>query len=182
MKRAEAKERTRDALLLAALESFAEQGLEGPSLDAISARADRTRGAFYVHFADREALIEGVVERVMREYLGALALAASTGGGTGAILDAFAELLLQAPQSERPFLRLGTRNFHLILDAGARYPKVYDLLDGTVVQGSTLLATTLGNPDLADTLVALVMGLLSFRTKDVDARIGRIHRALRELL
>ena len=182
MRRAEAKERTRDALLLAALERFADQGLEGPSLDAICAAADRTRGAFYVHFPDREALIEGVVERVMREYLDALGVAAATGGGPRAIVGAFATLLVEAPESDRPFLRLGTRNFHLILDAGARYPRVHELLDRTVVQGSAVLAATIGDPGLAETLVALVLGLLSFRPGDFEARVERIHAALLALL
>ena len=181
MGRAEAKEQTRDALLLAALESFADEGLEGPSLDAISARAGRTRGAFYVHFSDREALVEAVVERVMREYLEALA-AASTSGGLHAIVGAFGDLLLEAPDSPRPFLRLGTRHFHLILAAGARYPRVRKQLDGAILQGSTLLGATLGDPGLADTLTALLMGLLCYRPADVEPRIHRIRATLEGLL
>jgi AcrR family transcriptional regulator len=64
-----AKQQTRDALVAAALELFVEQGLSGPSLDAICERAGFTRGAFYVHFADRDALLVAAMERVGEEFL-----------------------------------------------------------------------------------------------------------------
>jgi AcrR family transcriptional regulator len=61
--REQAKAETREAIITAAIGAFAEQGLDGPSLDAICARAGYTRGAFYVHFKDREDLIAAVIER-----------------------------------------------------------------------------------------------------------------------
>lgn len=67
-RREAAKADTRAALIDAAMASFAEEGLDNPSLDAICERAGYTRGAFYVHFQDREDLIRAVSER----YLGAL--------------------------------------------------------------------------------------------------------------
>ena len=60
-----AKEQTRRALLASALRMFSEQGLDGPSLDAICEDAGYTRGAFYVHFKNREALIVAVVSDVI---------------------------------------------------------------------------------------------------------------------
>ncbi len=59
------KEETREALIAAATREFAENGLDAPSLDAICARAGFTRGAFYVHFRDKDDLIVAVVERVL---------------------------------------------------------------------------------------------------------------------
>jgi len=59
------KAETREALILAAMSEFSEQGLEAPSLDAICARAGYTRGAFYVHFRDRDELIAAVMERII---------------------------------------------------------------------------------------------------------------------
>jgi TetR/AcrR family transcriptional regulator, transcriptional repressor for nem operon len=67
--REQAKAETREALLLAALAEFAEHGLEAPSLDAICARAGYTRGAFYVHFKDRDELIAAVMERVLKRFM-----------------------------------------------------------------------------------------------------------------
>jgi AcrR family transcriptional regulator len=70
--REQAKAETREALLLAALAEFAEHGLEAPSLDAICARAGYTRGAFYVHFKDRDELIAAVMERVLKRFMDAM--------------------------------------------------------------------------------------------------------------
>src|SRR5512145_3027417 len=63
------KQETRDALVRAAMSEFAEHGLDAPSLDAICARAGFTRGAFYVHFRDREELVAAVMERVLGVFL-----------------------------------------------------------------------------------------------------------------
>ncbi len=61
------------------MEAFAEEGLDTPSLDAISARAGYTRGAFYVHFKDRDDLVAAVMERVIGQLL---ELFVATGGTT----------------------------------------------------------------------------------------------------
>jgi AcrR family transcriptional regulator len=66
------KQETREALLSAAMAEFAEKGLDAPSLDAICARAGFTRGAFYVHFHDREDLVAAVMERVLGAFLDAV--------------------------------------------------------------------------------------------------------------
>ncbi|MCG8592042.1 MAG: TetR family transcriptional regulator [Proteobacteria bacterium] len=56
-----AKNRTRQALIDAARYEFVDKGFDVPSLDAICARAGKTRGAFYVHFRDREDLVVAVI-------------------------------------------------------------------------------------------------------------------------
>jgi TetR/AcrR family transcriptional repressor of nem operon len=66
------KQETRESLLQAAIAEFAEKGLDLPSLDAICARAGFTRGAFYVHFRDREELLGAVMERVLDAVLDAV--------------------------------------------------------------------------------------------------------------
>jgi TetR/AcrR family transcriptional repressor of nem operon len=58
--RSDAKQQTRAALVAAAARLFHERGLDA-SLDEICAAAGYTRGAFYVHFKDREDLIAAVV-------------------------------------------------------------------------------------------------------------------------
>lgn len=67
-----AKAETRQALIDAALAEFAARGLDAPSLDAICARAGYTRGAFYVHFRDREDLVAAVMERALGAFLDAI--------------------------------------------------------------------------------------------------------------
>ena len=68
-RRALTKRETRAALLDAGLAEFAAHGLDTPSLDAICARAGFTRGAFYVHFRDREDFVVAVMERELATFL-----------------------------------------------------------------------------------------------------------------
>jgi AcrR family transcriptional regulator len=51
------RERTRAALVAAALEIVAEKGVAGLSLDAIAARAGMTKGAIYSNFASKAELL-----------------------------------------------------------------------------------------------------------------------------
>ncbi len=84
------KQETRAALLLAGMELFAKQGLDAPSLDAICARAGFTRGAFYVHFADREAFIVAVMESATASFLDAILAARGAELDLAGIIAAFA--------------------------------------------------------------------------------------------
>jgi AcrR family transcriptional regulator len=67
-----AKQETREALLLAGLAEFAAHGLDAPSLDAICARAGYTRGAFYVHFRDRDEFLVAVMDRILGSFVDAM--------------------------------------------------------------------------------------------------------------
>jgi AcrR family transcriptional regulator len=55
--RGDKRQRTRQALIAAALDVVAETGFAGASLEAIARRAGVTRGAIYSNFADRDALL-----------------------------------------------------------------------------------------------------------------------------
>jgi AcrR family transcriptional regulator len=79
--RAETKQATRAALIAAGLAEIDGHGLDA-SLDSICERAGLTRGAFYVHFADRDAFIVAVMEHVLGGFLaslGAIARQPATG-------------------------------------------------------------------------------------------------------
>jgi TetR/AcrR family transcriptional repressor of nem operon len=69
LSREEAKRATREALVEAAEAEFFVNGFDGPSLDAICARAGYTRGAFYVHFRNRDELIAAVMEHALHMFL-----------------------------------------------------------------------------------------------------------------
>ncbi len=58
----ERKAETRERLLAAAAELFAERGVEGSSVDAIAERADRTSGAIYDHFGGKSGLLFALLE------------------------------------------------------------------------------------------------------------------------
>ena len=77
----ERRAETRERLLGAAAELFAERGIEGSSVDAIAERAERTSGAVYDHFGGKPgllfALLEGWTDAVA-EVIGAEVAAATT--------------------------------------------------------------------------------------------------------
>ena len=58
----ERRAETRARLLEAAAELFAERGIEGSSIEAIAARADRTSGALYDHFGSKDGLLFALLE------------------------------------------------------------------------------------------------------------------------
>lgn len=60
---------TREALRAAARELFAERGYAATTIEEISARAGMTRGAFYKHFQDKDALFEVVVVELASELI-----------------------------------------------------------------------------------------------------------------
>ena len=58
---------------------FSEEGVDLPSLDAICARAGFTRGAFYVHFRDRDDFLEAVMQRVLVDFVDDVVSATQSG-------------------------------------------------------------------------------------------------------
>jgi len=66
-RREEYAEATRQALLDAGREIFTREGFQEAGLEAISRAARVTRGAFYHHFADKQALFDAVVVSLQAE-------------------------------------------------------------------------------------------------------------------
>lgn len=58
----ERRAETRQRLLDAAAELFAQRGIEASSVDAIAERAERTSGAIYDHFEGKEGLLFALLE------------------------------------------------------------------------------------------------------------------------
>lgn len=121
--REKAKDRSRRALIDAGLRLFREQGIDSPSLDAICAEAGYTRGAFYVHFADREAFLVAVMKDI-----GEPIVATLTGDGKGTeSLSSFASRFLQAfADGSYPLSPAGGIRPHQLLAACARSPVLRD--------------------------------------------------------
>ncbi|MEI3848476.1 MULTISPECIES: TetR/AcrR family transcriptional regulator [unclassified Microbacterium] len=67
------REATRQKLLDAAAEVFAELGLDAASVEAICERAGFTRGAFYSNFETKDELMLALTERVAGEKIEAVA-------------------------------------------------------------------------------------------------------------
>lgn len=129
---------TREALVLAALEAFAEEGLDAPSLDSICARAGYTRGAFYVHFPDRDALLVAVMDRIGASFLESVfSMGTSADGGarTSMLAEAAQRFLRAVAEGRYPLMspqatstpRAGPQiRPHQLLDACARSTVVRD--------------------------------------------------------
>ena len=66
-RRDEYTEATRQALLAAGKEIFAREGYQAAGIEAISRAARVTRGAFYHHFEDKQALFDAVVVAMQAE-------------------------------------------------------------------------------------------------------------------
>ncbi len=130
--RHDAKQRTRAALVQAALELFGEQGLDVPSLDAICDRAGYTRGAFYVHFKTREDILVAVMDHV-----GALFLAGMF-EGLSAAAAAAAATAATAGKTRAPRLQHAMRRFVDMVGSGA-YPLMATTGKGPLVRPHQLL-------------------------------------------
>ncbi len=77
----ERRAETRERLLTAAAELFAERGIEASSVDAIAERAERTSGAVYDHFGGKPGLLFALLEGwtdAAAEVIGAEVAAAHT--------------------------------------------------------------------------------------------------------
>ncbi len=70
--RDDAKRETREALIAAGIAAFAAEGIDTPSLDSICALAGYTRGAFYVHFKDRDDFLIAVMTTALEGFLDAI--------------------------------------------------------------------------------------------------------------
>jgi TetR/AcrR family transcriptional regulator, transcriptional repressor for nem operon len=188
-----AKQQTREALLDAGLAQFAAQGLDTPSLDVICADAGFTRGAFYVHFRDREDFVVAVMERVLGAFMDAVIATGDQAHDLERTVTRFADTLeaVTAASSrarrKRPTPLAGGMQLHRLLEACARSPAIRARLVGLVQQALGRLAQATGAGQVAHTvrrdvdprqvatlLVMLGIGLLAATEIEMplDSRAG----------
>ena len=189
--RAETTLETRAALIAAALEEFATHGLDA-SLDGICARAKLTRGAFYVHFKDREDLILAVMNHVLGSFVTLLtAMRAEVGGTERAIA-----LFTAAAASRSPAVHGGRslRFFHLMdacrrsQELGTAYRKLVSDTCERIAQGIAVdqdarrLTKAPGSKDLADFLAVFAFGVVAALELEIDVDLQRLGTTLIALL
>lgn len=163
--RDDAKQETREALLRAATDLFREEGLDA-SLDAVCARAGYTRGAFYVHFRDRDALIGAVIERIVTRLIDALLGPEDSDADFPVLVRRFLDTVAGGHYPISP--EGGLRPYQL-LDACARSGTVRTHYAGLIETGEARLATAVrraqARGELRDDIEAagiarLLMGLV----------------------
>ena len=138
-RRALTKRETRAALLDAGLAEFAEHGLDTPSLDAICARAGFTRGAFYVHFRDREDFVVAVMERELATFLDVVIATGDRAYDLEHTITRFADALEPALATRRgrrqtPAPLAGGVQLHRLLEACARSTAIRGRVVGLIQQ------------------------------------------------
>lgn len=113
--RAEASLETREALLRAGMTAFADEGLDVPSLDSICERAGFTRGAFYVHFKDRQDFIAAVMDSLTAGFIDSMFGSKDQPSDITEIVTRFATAVTQGK-----YPIPGTVRLHHVLDACSR--------------------------------------------------------------
>ncbi len=190
--RAEAREQSRAALLRAGIELVARDGIDGPSLDAICARAGYTRGAFYGHFADRDEFLVAVMDEVGRRFLDAVLSAAAGAQDLVAVAGRF---LTALARGDYPLASKRGVKPHQLLDACARSPRIRaryvalteDAIDRLAAiiaadQARGALRRDADPTQLARLLLAIVIGAHTMLDLDMDLDVARAGGELIRLL
>jgi len=125
--RAESKAATREKLIDTGMTLFAKRGLDGPSLDDICEHAGFTRGAFYVHFKDRDDFMVAVMDRVGTRFIEELLV--SPGGGLEGLTGRFVKL---SKSGKHPLMPAGGIRPYQLYDACARSPMLRDRFLGLI--------------------------------------------------
>src|SRR6266516_6166529 len=106
LSRAQSRQRTREALVSAAIGVFARSGYAGASVDAIAAQAGYTVGAVYANFGTKEELFLAAFERHCADELTALReLTASTDTVAG-LLEAVTRRFADLDEAHREWWQL----------------------------------------------------------------------------
>ncbi len=188
--RDESKLETRRALIAAAIQTFAEEGLDAPSLDAICERAGKTRGAFYVHFRDRDELLLAVMEDLIGGFVGAVIASGRSAGDLESAVRVFLKLA-QAPQG-LPGSRVP---LHQFLAACARNDQLRTRFEQLLAMAVTRLAEVIRTgqtkgkvrddakpSSIGVLLVAMVTGLYVMREQGVPLSLPQLGEELLRLL
>ncbi|MEO6576865.1 MAG: TetR/AcrR family transcriptional regulator [Polyangiaceae bacterium] len=190
--RALAKEETRDALVAAGIALFGEEGLDGPSLDAICERAGYTRGAFYVHFADRDDFLIAVMQRAGAVFLDAVIAGAR---GTGGLAVTVRRFVASMASGDYPLTRKRGVRPHQLLEACARSPVIRKQYVSLITvslervaavvradQQSKILREDVDGDHVATLLLAAVIGAQTMLELGIPLDIEHISESILTLL
>ncbi len=183
--RAQSRQRTREALVTAAMGVFARSGYAGASVDAIAAQAGYTVGALYANFGTKQELFLAVFERHCAEELAALRELTATTDSVAQLLAAVTARFADLDEAHREWWQLwaelwlfAQRNPH----AAQRLATVQDETRQVIAE-----ALRRGSEPVSDEAVAVVHalweGFMMYRLVNPDAlSADAFGRAVQQLL
>lgn len=189
--REKAKQDTREALLAAATTVFRRDGLDA-SLDAVCAEAGYTRGAFYVHFRDRDALLSAVIERLISALIDTLLGPEGSDDDFPVLVQRFLATVAGGGYTISP--EGGLRPYQL-LDACARSATVRAQYQRLIESGEARLATAIARAQargqlradtdpaqMARVLMGLVLGMQTLMDLGMPFDLPTLAGAVLQLL
>jgi AcrR family transcriptional regulator len=134
-------EATRETILEASYQLFAEQGYHGTSMRAIAARAGITAGSIYNHFSDKERIIQAVILKYHPLVRVLPRLSEVEGASAGGLIRDAARRLAKEVESAPAVLNLvfveliDLHGKHFPELAQAMYPQVQQFLEKVYASG-----------------------------------------------
>jgi AcrR family transcriptional regulator len=173
----ERRAETRERLLAAAAELFAERGIEAASVDAIAERAGRTSGAVYDHFGGKPGLLFALLEGwtdAAAEAIGAEVAAATTRDGR---LEAIWRNVVSPPQGdggrwillEHELWSYAARDETARAHLARRYRAAWAGVDGSLDDWAREQGVAPPPPSSGAAVIGALLGLEMMRRIDPDA-------------
>ncbi len=169
--REQSRQRTRGALIVAAMGVFARDGYAGASVDAIAAQAGFTVGALYSNFATKQELFLAVFEQHCAGELAALRALAQTANSAEELLAAVTARFADLDDQQRQWWQLSAE---LWLYA-QRHPGAAARMAAVQAETRQVIAQALGrggrplSDEVAAVIHALWSGFMHYRLTSPDA-------------
>jgi TetR/AcrR family transcriptional regulator, transcriptional repressor for nem operon len=186
------KQETREALIRAGMSLFSEKGVDVPSLDAICARAGFTRGAFYVHFRNRDDFLAAVIDRALVAFVDSVVATGNSGYDLGDTVERFVSAAARGRvpllSQQRLILHLMTRGVQRADKMRARFKALLEDALARIAAAaedgrSADIVKVEVDPDLiAVWLAASALGLTTLINLGVEVDFDRMLQSARVLL
>jgi AcrR family transcriptional regulator len=167
----ERRAQTRRALLDAAASLFAERGVDGASIDAIAAAADRTSGAIYDHFGGKEGLLFALLEGWVDDVAAVIGAELTTARSLDEQLAAIWRNVSDPVTGDGRWIALE----HELWSYAARHPEARAHLAARYeaawagIESAEWVGGDAGGPGTGPPLIALLLGLEMMRRVSPDA-------------
>jgi AcrR family transcriptional regulator len=173
----ERRAETRERLLAAAAELFAERGIEGASVDAIAERAGRTSGALYDHFGGKPGLLFALLEGWTDAAADVIAAEVAAAETLDERLEAIWRNVVSPPQGdggrwillEHELWSYAARDETARAHLARRYRAAWEGVDGSLQDWAPEPGSGAPSPGPGAAIIGALLGLEMMRRIDPDA-------------